>query len=79
MLANNFDIFLLPWSMGRDNIAHNHRFLIAQTQKQQVTALEEDVCNQNGNYFTPPFPMPYHKKTALHAPVYYYSLLKHLP
>lgn len=42
--------------MGRDNSAHNHLFLIAQTQKigiLQVAVSKEDSCDQNSKQSTP--------------------------
>ena len=51
----------LPLSMDRDNSAHNHWLLIAQTQNTgilQAAMSEKDTCNQNSKSYTPPFPMP---------------------
>ena len=51
-----FNLFLLPQSMDRDNSAHNHWFLFAQTIKigiLQVAVSEEDTCAQNGKPITP--------------------------
>ena len=73
--ANNFDFYMLSWSTDRDNSAHNHKFLIGQTQKQEVAAFEEDACYQNGKHSTPPSPMSfthqhYYHTTPHHTPLY---------
>ena len=65
--------------MGRDSSAHNHLFLIAQTQKigiLQVAVSKEDSCDQNSKQSTPlshaayrlpflPYPSSSFKRTHL--------------
>ena len=58
MQLSNFDLSLLSLSINRGKSAHNHRFLMAQTQKQQIATSEEDGCNQNDINFTPASSMP---------------------
>ena len=43
-----FSVENVEKDMDRNNPPHNHRFLITQTQKQQVATFEENACNQNG-------------------------------
>ena len=42
---------------------------MAQTQKQQIATFEEDGCNQNDIYFTPPSSMPLTHQHHFHSPL----------
>ena len=55
--------------MDRNNRAHNHRFVITQTQKQQVAPFEEDACNQNGKPSTAPSPIHLSNHYHFHTPL----------
>ena len=66
-----FDLSLLSQSMARVDSAHNHWFLIAQTQKigiLQVVASNKDFCDQSGK---PSAPLSLIPSTYYH---YFYTL-----
>ena len=64
-----FSVENVEKDMDRNNPPHNHRFLITQTQKQQVATFEEDACNQNSKPSTTPLPIhPIHHR-HFHTPL----------